>query len=67
MIKQIIEIQKRKRLTDIAMGAKLGIHPKSWSRIKHLHSNPSEAVKKAAVRLWPELLPVYLKELWEGK
>jgi len=61
----IIAIQKKKRLTDEAMAKKLGIHPKSWSRIKNGHSNPSDAVKKAAVRQWPELLSDYIKEIYE--
>ncbi len=59
------KIQEREHLTDAQMGAKLGIHEKSWSRLKHGHSTPHDwDFLTHAVRVSPEeMAPIILQEL----
>lgn len=58
-------IQEREHLTDAEMGARLGIHEKSWARLKHGRSAPHDyGFLRGVIRAYPaEMGPVIVSEI----
>ena len=63
VIDSLKEIQTREHLTNGQFAQRLGIHEKSWSRIKGGRSGLSYDLIRKAVRAWPELAVVVLDEI----
>lgn len=57
MRENLITIQKREKLNDRELAARLGIARSTWTSIKLGRLPLSEAVAMRAVRAFPELLP----------
>ena len=65
ILESIKEIQSRKKMTDKEMGASLGLHEKSWSRLKNGRGGSLgiETIRKA-VKAYPEIIEPVLNELY---
>lgn len=64
MIKRLIDIQKRDKLTDNDISQRLKLHPISWNRIKKGRAGYSEEFIKRAVRAYPEIAAAVLEDIF---
>ena len=63
LIKMMLRIQKRERLSHIKMAEKLGISRQQWWRIRTGKEPISPAIRERALGNWQEeLLPIFLSE-----
>lgn len=53
---QLILIQQRERLSDLAMATRLGIGRSTWNEIRNGRRAVSEALMLRAARVFPELV-----------
>lgn len=60
---RLIQIQRRERLTDKEMAARLEVARSTWTDVKNGRLAVSDATTMAAARAFPELIPALVVSL----